>query len=100
MIQRELYKKILQFLQPNKVVVIYGPRRVGKTTILNQVLNSQEKKTLFVDGESENTRRRLSVGDTDLLKEFVGSNELLIIDEAQKIPEIGRNLKLIVDHIP
>lgn len=100
MIQRELYGKLIQFLQPNKVVVIYGPRRVGKTTILNQVLNSQGKKTLFVDGESDEIKRRLSVGEIGLLKEFVDDNELLIVDEAQKIPEIGKNLKLIVDHIP
>lgn len=92
-------KKLLRSVTPGKVVVIHGPRRVGKTTLLHKFMEG-EKEGLFVSGEDIFVREFLSSGSIDKLKTFVGDNDLLIIDEAQYIPEIGLNLKLIVDHIP
>ncbi|MBI2742995.1 MAG: ATP-binding protein [Chlamydiales bacterium] len=92
-------KKLQNSSLPGKVVVIHGPRRVGKTTLLNKFIEG-EKNFLFVSGEDIFVREFLSSGSIDKLKAFVGSKDLLIIDEAQYIPEIGLNLKLIVDHAP
>ena len=85
-------------VSPGKVTIIYGPRRVGKTTLLKKYLEDQNNY-LFVTGEDIFVRDFLSSGSIDKLKEFIGKNTLLVIDEAQYIPDIDLNLKLIVDHI-
>ena len=81
-------------------MVIYGPRRCGKTTLLNKFLETTDQKYLFVSGEDIDVSEYLSSQSIIKLKNFVGGNKLLVIDEAQKIKNIGANLKLIVDHIP
>ena len=83
----------------NKVVVILGPRRVGKTTLLNHLL-LHEKNYLFVSGEDIDVKSYLESQSVTKLKSFVGQHSLLVIDEAQKINQIGLNLKLMIDHIP
>ena len=83
---------------PGKVVIVFGPRRVGKTTLLKKYLET-EKDYLFVTGEDIFVREFLSSGSIEKLKEFIGGKKIIIIDEAQYIPDIGLNLKLIVDHI-
>jgi hypothetical protein len=94
--QLENLKKIIS---PNKVMVIYGPRRCGKTTLLNKFLEKFNEKYLLVNGEDITIQEYLSSQSIEKLKNFVGKNKLLAIDEAQKIKDIGLNLKLIVDHI-
>lgn len=84
---------------PGKVVVIYGPRRSGKTTLLQHFLKNK-KNYLFVTGEDIIVAEYLSSQSVEKLKSFVGSSSLLVIDEAQKIENIGLNLKLLVDHVP
>ncbi|HEX4840270.1 MAG TPA: ATP-binding protein [Rhabdochlamydiaceae bacterium] len=84
---------------PRKVIVIYGPRRVGKTTLLEKYLEN-ETNYLFVTGEDLLFQRSFPNQSIDQLKAFIGNKTLLVIDEAQFIPNIGQNLKLIVDHIP
>src|SRR5437868_5290503 len=85
--------------QPNKVMVIYGPRRVGKTTLLKKLLEKR-KDYLFVSGEDREVQHYLSSQSITKLKSFVGDHSLLAVDEAQHISEIGLNLKLLVDHCP
>ncbi|MFH1361415.1 MAG: ATP-binding protein [bacterium] len=80
-------------------MVIYGPRRCGKTTLLKKFIEQVEGDYLFVTGEDITVQDSLSSQSIEKLKNFIGSNKLLIIDEAQKIKNIGLNLKLIVDHI-
>ena len=84
---------------PGKVVIVYGPRRVGKTTLLNKFLEN-ESDYLFVTGEDVFVGEYLASGSIEKLKEFVGNKTLLVVDEAQYISSIGLNLKLIVDHMP
>ena len=86
-------------LTANKVMVIYGPRRCGKTTLLKKFIEQVDEDYLFVTGEDITVQDSLSSQSVEKLKSFVGANKLLIIDEAQKIKNIGLNLKLIVDHI-
>ncbi|MCB1080483.1 MAG: AAA family ATPase, partial [Chlamydiia bacterium] len=85
--------------KPGKVIVIYGARRVGKTTLIKKYLES-EKNALYVTGEDVFVREYLSSDSIDKLKEFIGKKDLIVIDEAQYIENIGLNLKLIVDHLP
>lgn len=85
---------------PGKVIVIYGARRTGKTTLLNEFLKSESAPCTLVSGEDITIQSYLSSQSIEKLKDFVGTTRLLVVDEAQKIPDIGINLKLIVDHIP
>ena len=92
-------KHLKKLVAPRKVVVIYGPRRVGKTTLLEKYLEN-ETDYLFVTGEDLLFQRSFPNQSIDQLKAMIGKKTLLVIDEAQYIPNIGINLKLIVDHIP
>ncbi len=94
--QLEVLKKSVS---PEKVIVVYGPRRCGKTTLLEKFLETTKEKYLFVTGEDIFVREQLTSQSVEKLKNFVGESKLLIIDEAQKIENIGLNLKLIVDHL-
>ena len=95
--QLENLKKIVQ---PGRVAILYGPRRVGKTTLLKQYLSSSSSRALFVNGDDIVARQYLESQSIEKLREFVGNQSLLIVDEAQYIHQIGLNLKLIVDHFP
>jgi len=92
-------ERLKSLITAGKGIIIYGPRRVGKTTLLKKYLEG-EKNALFVTGEDIFVRDYLSSSSIDKLKEFIGTKALVVIDEAQFIPEIGLNLKLIVDHLP
>ncbi|PIW91775.1 MAG: AAA family ATPase [Candidatus Nealsonbacteria bacterium CG_4_8_14_3_um_filter_39_7] len=96
-IQKQL-KSLKKLLLPNKVVVIYGPRRCGKTTLLNKFLEETKDKYILINGEDITVQKNLNSQSIEKLKSFA-ENKLLAIDEAQKIKNIGLNLKLIVDNI-
>ena len=85
-------------IKPNKVVLIYGPRRSGKTTLLQKYLEKQENY-LLLNGEDRFAQLQLSSQSIQQLKNLIGHHHILVVDEAQKIPNIGLNLKLCVDHI-
>lgn len=98
-INRYIKKDILKKLQPNKVVVLYGPRQVGKTTLVKEILKDFKKEDyLFLNGENKSVQRWLSSQEVDILRQYIGNYKLLIVDEAQKVDHIGLNLKLIVDN--
>lgn len=96
--QKQL-NRLKKLLAAQKVIVIYGPRRCGKTTLLEKFLAGFRGKYLLVSGEDLAVKDYLGSRSVDKLKGFVGKNTLLVVDEAQKIKSIGLNLKLIVDHI-
>jgi hypothetical protein len=93
-------KNLKQSAIPGKVIVIYGARRTGKTTLLKEFLKNESEPYTLVSGEDITIQSYLSSQSIEKLKAFVGAIRLLVIDEAQKIPHIGINLKLIVDHMP
>lgn len=90
---------IKKLLRPGKAVIIYGPRRCGKTTLIYEYLKNVKDKYMLVNGEDITVHEYLSSQSIEKLKNFVGDKKLLVIDEAQKIKNIGQNLKLIIDHI-
>jgi len=98
-IERSLESLILNGLKPNKVVVLLGARRVGKTELIKHVLPQIDEEPLLLNGENVDTIDRLQRRSIDNLKSVLGNHRLLVIDEAQAIPEIGLKLKLMVDHI-
>lgn len=96
--QKQL-ENLRNLIKPNKVIIIYGPRRCGKTTLLKKFLEGIREKYLLVQGEDIFVQEYLSSQSIIKLKNFIGDHKLLAIDEAQRIVNIGLNLKLIVDNI-
>ena len=99
MISRILFDKILSSLRPGKVVVLLGARRVGKTFLIKEIMKGISEPYLFLNGEEFSTRELLERRTVKNYLAVLGDKKLLIIDEAQKIPEIGNILKLMVDGI-
>lgn len=98
-IHQYLLDDLEAYAQPGKAIIIYGPRRIGKTTLLSKFLD-RKNNYLSVSGEDIDVQHYLSSQSIPKLGAFIGSKKLLVIDEAQKIPNIGINLKLLVDHFP
>ena len=99
-IKRILQDEILRRIKPQKVMLLFGARRVGKTVLLRQIINSWPGKTLVLNGESIDTARLLSERTVANYRNLFQGVSLLAIDEAQHIPEIGLKLKLMVDEVP
>ncbi|MES2838235.1 MAG: AAA family ATPase [Bacteroidota bacterium] len=98
-VKRNQEELILKSLKPNKVLVLLGARRVGKTQILNNIIDSANEKVIFLNGDDIETHNLLEVRSTANYKRLLGDCKLLIIDEAQEINDIGKKLKLMVDTI-
>jgi hypothetical protein len=96
---RRVYQ-IEQLLKPNKVLIIYGPRRVGKTTLLENFLTHTPLKYKLDSGDNIRTQTILGTQDFSMILEYAAGYELIAIDEAQQIPNIGMGLKIMVDQIP
>ncbi|NIJ55649.1 ATP-binding protein [Dyadobacter arcticus] len=99
-IQRALHSSILERLKPNKVNVIMGTRRVGKTFLIQKIIRETSDKVFMMEGEDVNVQNLLSEVSIANYKRIFSDTELLVIDEAQAIPDVGKKLKLIVDHVP
>jgi hypothetical protein len=92
--------RLREYLEPGRVLVLYGPRRVGKTTLLQRYLSETRLKYKLVSGDHLSTQRILGSQEMDKLGEFVAGYELLAVDEAQHVPNIGMGLKILVDQFP
>jgi len=94
------YYNLEKLIKSGKVLIIYGPRRVGKTTLLNDFLSKTKLKYKLDSGDSIKVQQILSSQDFSQIKEYVSGYELIAIDEAQQIPNIGMGLKILVDQMP
>lgn len=96
-ITRKALNLLKNKVKPGKVVVILGARRVGKTFLIKQYLETVDEPYIFWNGEDFAVHEILRRRSIQNYKNILGSRKLLIIDEAQNIPEIGLILKLIID---
>ena len=94
------YEPLDKYIQPNKVLLIYGPRRVGKTTLLQNYLATTGWSYKLDSGDNIQTQHLLSSHDFSQILPYVEGYQLLALDEAQEIPQIGKALKIIVDQVP
>lgn len=100
MIQRTITPTLIKQCFTRKAIIIYWPRQVGKTTLVKQIQEQfWERPSLYVSGD-ENETREIRQPSSTILKSLVTGYDLIIIDEAQKIKEIGNILKLLVDTYP
>src|SRR3989344_5426676 len=99
-IKRNIQDNVEKSLYKGRIVVIYGARQVGKTTLVRQIEQNSNKKTLYLNCDERDTRAKLSNASSTFLSSFFGDNELIIVDEAQRVENIGLTLKLAVDTLP
>jgi len=100
-IQRIIKEKIIKNIQEtDKITIIYGPRQVGKTTLSKEIISNLKLKTLSINADQEKYIDILSSRDFDKMNSLVSGFELLFIDEAQRVPNIGINLKILHDEMP
>ncbi len=99
LIKRKLEKKIEKSLFKNKAIIITGPRQSGKTTLVKQIVKNIDQKYIWLNGDEPDVRSDFKDITSTELKSIVGDNKLLIIDEAQRIENIGITIKLIVDNL-
>ena len=97
---KRAYQPVDQFLEDNRVLVVYGPRRVGKTTLINQFLSSTKLNYKLDSGDDIKVQGIVSSSNIAWIKEYGKGYDLIVLDEAQNIPEVGKGLKIMVDHIP
>lgn len=81
-----------------KVIVILGARQVGKSTIIKMITSSMSQSVLFLDGENADVNLLLQNANSERLSQIAGTNTIIVIDEAQKINDIGSILKLFADY--
>jgi uncharacterized protein len=98
MIPRVLEHIIRKDLKLDKAIIVLGPRQVGKTTLIRQLIQD-ESKYLLINGDEPDAREQISNLSSDRLRVLIGDSRYVIIDEAQLIPDIGISLKRITDYI-
>jgi uncharacterized protein len=100
-IKRILATTITKSERSGFITVIYGPRRVGKTVLLEQITKNLKKaEILYLNGDTEETREKMSSSSRVALEKMISRYDTIVIDEAQRIKNIGLSLKIIIDMFP
>jgi predicted AAA+ superfamily ATPase len=99
MIQRILLDAIKNDLFKGKAILIYGPRQAGKTTLLEMISNELDQNVKILDCDEPDVRKDLTDPTSVKLKQFIGDSKVIMIDEAQRVKNIGLTLKLIQDKV-
>lgn len=95
-----IYDDLRKYLKPNEVLIIYGPRRVGKTILLEKFLSKTALKYKLENGGDLAVHEIFVSQRIETFQRYTEGYDLIVIDEAQYIPNIGNGLKLLVDSIP
>lgn len=98
LIKRAIHGQIIKNLFKGKVIIITGPRQVGKTTLLQAIMKEADGKVLYLNCDEPDIRPMLENASSTALKALIGNNSLVLIDEAQRVKNIGLTLKLLVDN--
>jgi uncharacterized protein len=99
MIARTQHQNINNWIDNRKAIIVTGPRQVGKTTLVRQIVEAINKKTLWLTGDDPETRSILDNISLARLKTLIANNEIIVVDEAQRFTNAGLMLKLITDNL-
>jgi predicted AAA+ superfamily ATPase len=99
MIKRDLEKSIAKKLKDNKAIILLGPRQSGKSTFIQLIKDQLKQPTAWWNGDETDIRSLLEHPTSTKLKSLIGNNKTVVIDEAQRIENIGICIKLITDNI-
>ena len=97
---RTIQQKVEAILRQGQVAIVYGARQVGKTTLAKQIAETSKKRWLYLNCDDPITVANLTDKSAIELKAYLGDSQLVIIDEAQRVENIGITLKLIHDTYP
>jgi predicted AAA+ superfamily ATPase len=97
MIRRTITERIKSKLNRGKAIIIVGPRQVGKTTLIRELIKDED--FLFFDGDDPSTRTLLDTPNTKQIESLLKHKKVLFIDESQRINNIGLTVKIIIDQI-
>jgi predicted AAA+ superfamily ATPase len=100
LVQRVLLDSIERWLFRRKVLILFGARQVGKTTLVKHLLKKYGAKDAYYNCELPSVRELLRNEEPSVLGREFGERGLVVLDEAQYIPNIGQKLKILVDHLP
>lgn len=100
LIRRTLEETVKEQIGKNKVILIMGTRRVGKTVLANTIKSQYDGKVMVMNAEDFDVQELLKNRSVANYKRIIGNASLLIIDEAQVLQDIGQVLKLMIDEIP
>ncbi|WP_291780073.1 ATP-binding protein [Cecembia sp.] len=98
-IPRYIQENLERHIGKQKVLMLYGSRRTGKTTLIENIYQKYSSSTLMLLGEDIQIANLLQTRTVTNYKQIIGDNKLVIIDEAQAIPNVGKILKLMIDTI-
>ena len=98
MIHRILEEKLAPLLHGNKAIIIMGARQVGKSTLLKMMLDNSND-TLWLNGDDTDVQEMFRNISSTRLRAIIGNNKIIVIDEAQRITDIGLRIKLITDQM-
>lgn len=99
-IVRAIFEKLKSSLFKGKVIILYGARRTGKTTLVKELLANLKEESTYINCELQEYKDALSTTNSALLSAFIGSKKVIVFDEAQHIADIGLILKVLVDTFP
>ncbi len=100
LIKRKIQESIEKNLFKRKIIIIYGARQVGKTTLVRQILKKRPENSVYLNCDEPDIRAAFAGKTSTELKAFLGGAKLVILDEAQRIKDIGLTLKLMTDSFP
>ncbi len=100
MVNRVVSDTLLKRLADKKVLVLIGPRQVGKTTLLNELNDKFKQPVLWWNGDNNDIRTALERPGAAMMRKLIGNAKTIVIDEAQRIENIGLSIKIIYDQIP
>jgi len=97
MLDREIKKNITDSFHKRKVIIIYGARQVGKTTLVKNIMNDYKNESIYLNCDEPDIRESLTDVTSTKLKELFGTKKYIFIDEAQRVKNIGITLKIAID---
>lgn len=100
MINRKIEKNIVENLFKGKVIIIYGARQVGKTTLVKKIADDYKGQSSYFNCDLISVQDALSILEANRIKNFLGDHNIIILDEAQRIKNIGLILKILIDTYP
>ena len=98
--KRKIQKNIENYLFKGKILVVYGARQVGKTTLVKSILKKYSSEEGYFNCENIRTKQQLESLSPESTKTFLGNSKIIVLDEAQKIENIGLVLKQLIDTFP
>lgn len=99
-VARKIQSEVESWFFKNKAIIIYGARQVGKTTFVRQLMRVRPEPSLYLNCDEPDIREALTDKNSLELQQMIGSNKIVVIDEAQRVTSIGVTIKLLVDNFP